>query len=382
MRPIHKVQTSPLLRMRKYRKMIDPDVSVIVPFWGVQDTVAECIESILAQDYHDIELICVDDCSPDGSRKIVEAYGSRDQRVRIVEHAENQGLGLSRNTGVAEAKGEFLIFLDSDDRLSSPSAVRTLLRAAIDSDSEIVAGSADFLDAAGRTTPYDRAFERSYKGRVNRNLPGPAAYSALIRLPGANYLPLRSWGYLLNSAFYREVGILHPKGVHEDIGHNALVASAARNVHYCEEVVVDYLIRPGSISNSMWSVAKMESYLGVWTHFRDCHARLGLHAMIGNAALHVVRNCCWMLRKNGVVQGDEQGVLDRIGRVMAEVDEAADLELLSFVTQLLHATLRELKLPPGSLASVLLRLPASTQMAGAYHDLGVRRQFRRRHATY
>lgn len=360
------------------RVMAKPDVSVIVPFWGVEDTVAECLESLLAQDHAAIEVICVDDRSPDRSRGIVERYAARDARVRILTHAENQGLGLSRNTGVAEAEGEFLLFLDSDDRMSSPSAVRALLRAAIDTGSELVAGSAVYLDAAGRISPYDRAWDRRYEGQVIRNLPGPAAYSALIRMPGANYLPLRSWGWLIDAAFYRSLGVLHPKGVHEDIGHNALVASAARNVHYCEEIVVDYRVRPGSISNTTWSANRMDSYLGVWAHFRDHHPGLGLDAMVGNAALHVIRNCCWMLRKNGVTPGDEPGVLDRIGGLMEEVDANADPEMLSFVTRLLHEVLREIRVPPGSLAWLLARLPAEAQMSGAYHDLGVRRQFRRR----
>ncbi|WP_129635843.1 glycosyltransferase family 2 protein [Tropicimonas sp. IMCC6043] len=358
--------------------MTCPDISLIIPFHGVEAFFAECLDSVLSQDYPNFEVICVDDKSPDGSRAIAESFAARDARIAVLEHAVNRGLGPARNTGVMTASGAYLLFLDSDDRLSSPQALRRLLQAAVDTGSDMVAGSSQFLNDNGQLKPCDRRFERGYAGRVAANLPGPAAYAALIRLPGANYLPLRSWGYLLRRDFYRSLEIGHPTGVHEDIGHNALVASAAGNVHYLRDVIVDYRWRSGSISRSPWTAEMMESYLGVWAHFRDNHARLGLSHMVGNAALHVIRNACWMLERNGVWKGDEAALADGFGLILAEAGPDCDPELASTVIDILHRTLSRLDFPLGTLTGLLDLLPVGTLVAGARHRIGIRRYVGRR----
>lgn len=89
-------------------------LSVVVPFYGVEDYIGDCLESIRIQSFHDIEVIAVDDGSLDGSRDVVDAYVAKDSRFRVVEQ-RNQGLGPARNTGTAHAEGEFITFIDSDD---------------------------------------------------------------------------------------------------------------------------------------------------------------------------------------------------------------------------------------------------------------------------
>lgn len=90
-----------------------PKVSVIMPVYGVEKFVAAAVESVLAQSFTDFELLIIDDCSPDRSIEICEAY--KDPRIRIIRHAFNRGLAGARNTGVRNAQGEYLGFLDSDD---------------------------------------------------------------------------------------------------------------------------------------------------------------------------------------------------------------------------------------------------------------------------
>ena len=90
-------------------------LSVIVPVYCVSsDLLRKCIESILAQEYEDIELILVDDGSPDGSGEICDMYASRDKRV-IVFHKENDGVSSARNLGIEKARGEHIAFVDADD---------------------------------------------------------------------------------------------------------------------------------------------------------------------------------------------------------------------------------------------------------------------------
>ncbi|MGW8380074.1 bifunctional glycosyltransferase family 2 protein/CDP-glycerol:glycerophosphate glycerophosphotransferase [Streptomyces sp. ODS28] len=92
-----------------------PRFSVIVPCFKVQGYLRECLDSVLSQSFGDIEVIGVNDCSPDGSGRILDEYAERDARMKVLHLPENVGLGRARNAGVAEATGEYLLFLDSDD---------------------------------------------------------------------------------------------------------------------------------------------------------------------------------------------------------------------------------------------------------------------------
>lgn len=89
-------------------------VSVIIPVYNIEQHLQECMDSVLKQSLKNIEVICVDDGSTDGSGKILDEYGKCDRRIKVI-HQENAGPGSARNTGLQYARGRFLIFLDSDD---------------------------------------------------------------------------------------------------------------------------------------------------------------------------------------------------------------------------------------------------------------------------
>ncbi len=91
------------------------EISVIVPVYNVEKYISECIESILAQDFVDFEIICVDDCGIDKSMDIVREYAAKDDRIKIITHEVNKGLSASRNSGIDAARGKYIAFVDSDD---------------------------------------------------------------------------------------------------------------------------------------------------------------------------------------------------------------------------------------------------------------------------
>lgn len=95
-----------------------PFVSVIVPVYKAQEYIERCIESILAQTHSNLELILVDDGSPDKSGEICDGYAAKDDRIKVI-HTPNRGVSSARNTGIDHAVGEYLIFVDSDDWVSS-----------------------------------------------------------------------------------------------------------------------------------------------------------------------------------------------------------------------------------------------------------------------
>lgn len=96
-------------------------LSFIVPFYGVEKYIEECIRSLYDQDIsmEEYEVICVDDCSPDGSRAIVERLQREYPTLRLLTHTENKRQGGARNTGMREAKGKYVWFVDSDDYIEA-----------------------------------------------------------------------------------------------------------------------------------------------------------------------------------------------------------------------------------------------------------------------
>lgn len=90
-------------------------ISVVVPIYNVEGYIEECLRSILKQTYKDLEILCIDDCTLDNSMAIVRKYAQKDNRIKIIVHKENRGLGGARNTGIIHAKGEYICFIDSDD---------------------------------------------------------------------------------------------------------------------------------------------------------------------------------------------------------------------------------------------------------------------------
>src|SRR6185369_4821357 len=95
-----------------------PLLSIVLPVHGIASYLHECVDSILEQSFTDFELIAVDDCSPDRSGEILDEYARADHRVKVMHLPENVGLGEARNAGMAVAAGDYVWFVDSDDRLA------------------------------------------------------------------------------------------------------------------------------------------------------------------------------------------------------------------------------------------------------------------------
>ncbi|WP_169951916.1 glycosyltransferase [Microbispora sp. H11081] len=124
-----------------------PRLSVIVPIYDVEPYLAGCLASVAAQTWEDVEVVMVDDGSPDGSAAIAAGFAARDDRFRLVSQA-NAGLGAARNTGVRHATGDYLMFLDSDDLLPAH-ALEHLMASLERTGSDLATGNVLRLDARG-----------------------------------------------------------------------------------------------------------------------------------------------------------------------------------------------------------------------------------------
>lgn len=122
-------------------------ISVIVPVYNVEPYLCRCVDSILGQTYENLEVILVDDGSPDNSGAICDAYAQKDPRVRVI-HQENGGLSAARNAGIDAATGAYLAFVDSDDYLEADAYERMLSAAKKFDVPVVVAGR---WDVSGKT---------------------------------------------------------------------------------------------------------------------------------------------------------------------------------------------------------------------------------------
>ena len=109
-------------------------LSVIVPVFRVEQYLPQCLQSLSEQGLADYEVILIDDASPDGSHRICEAWCAEHPECRLVTHASNLGLSEARNTGLREARGEWVTFVDSDDMLEAHTLARVMREATDDVD--------------------------------------------------------------------------------------------------------------------------------------------------------------------------------------------------------------------------------------------------------
>lgn len=124
-------------------------VSIIVPVYKVEQYLHECVDSILAQTYKNIEVILVDDGSPDGCPQICDEYASKDSRVRVI-HKLNGGLSDARNFGLDVAKGKYVTFCDSDDKIDSQ-MIATLMNFAFNYKADIIGCESVMFDTENLT---------------------------------------------------------------------------------------------------------------------------------------------------------------------------------------------------------------------------------------
>ena len=141
-------------------------ISIIVPVYNTETYLRRCIDSILAQTFTDFELLLIDDGSTDGSGAICDEYAQKDSRVRVF-HKENTGVSATRNLGIEKSKGEYLIFIDSDDYWIDNNSLEQLYVTATNNDLDIVRGEYKAVDENGEdlfVRPISKSKEKvSYK---------------------------------------------------------------------------------------------------------------------------------------------------------------------------------------------------------------------------
>ena len=254
-------------------------VTIIVPVYGVEKYIVECVESLFAQTYSGIEYVFCDDCTPDRSiellREVVERYPERKERVLIVHNDTNMGIGTTRKRLVSEVHTDTFLFVDSDDVLPL-NAVETLVKRMKETDTDIVDGAyAIYVDEkVGKviTPPHDE----------------PSKY--LDKILCQNIILPRVWGRLYKTSVLDKVKDLFIEGIDfaEDICATSRLACVTSR-SWTDEVV--YYYRTDNINSYTRNITKRNilSYFRAMSvvlsfyHQRKGHLPMSLEIGVLNA---------------------------------------------------------------------------------------------------
>ena len=236
-------------------------VTILVPVYGVEKYIAECVESLFTQTYSDIEYVFCDDCTPDRSidvlREVMERYPERKEHVRIIHNDNNKGIGGTRMLLVSQVMTDAFFFVDSDDVLP-PNAVNALVNKMKETDTDIVDGAyAIYVDEkAGKviTPPHDE----------------PSKY--LDKILCQNIILPRVWGRLYKTTVLQKVKDLFIEGIDfaEDICATSRLACVTSR-SWTDEVV--YYYRTDNINSYTRNITKRN----ILSYFRAMYVVLSFY---------------------------------------------------------------------------------------------------------
>lgn len=225
---------------------MDEKISIIIPVYKVEQYLAKCLESILHQTYQNLEIILVDDGSPDRCGEICEEYAKKDGRIKVI-HKANEGAACARNDGIEAATGEYISFVDSDDWIPE-NAYEVLYHGLKEQDAECVVGSCvKVVDKNGTLT---------YKKRNKGEFGAISAQDAMKRV-------LLNGSAVWNRLFRRELfeNVRFPANrINEDEVAALHIYVQCKKVVFLDADTYYYRIRKNSVTTSSFSLRKVDWY--------------------------------------------------------------------------------------------------------------------------
>ena len=227
-------------------------ISVIVPIYKVEDCLEKCVRSIVAQTYSNMEIILVDDGSPDGCGAMCDVWAAKDSRIKVI-HKENGGLSDARNAGMSIATGSLISFIDSDDWIE-PGFLEALLSVMENQQAQIAECAVELVDEDGNVL----------RCRETVQVASLEKMEALRRLVREDGIYQTVW----NKLYRREVleGIPFEKGkYHEDDFWTYQVFDRIERLAIVGRPMYHYLQRSGSIMGAGYSLKRLD---GIEARFR------------------------------------------------------------------------------------------------------------------
>lgn len=211
--------------------------SIVIPVYNVKDYLEKCVNSVLAQRTEDYEVILVDDGSTDGSGELCDTLAARaPERIRVI-HKPNGGLGDARNAGIAQAKGDYLVFIDSDDYIDE--AMLSELSEKVDETHADIISFGFRIDANGDTSQV-----HTDPLPENTVLTLESTPDILLALPNA-------WTRIYTRALFERTGIRYPGRVwYEDIRTTTKLFASADSIVFVHRPYYYYVVRENSITRN------------------------------------------------------------------------------------------------------------------------------------
>lgn len=213
-------------------------VSIIIPIYNVSRYIARCLSSALAQTWEDLEIILVNDCTPDDSIDVIKqvlAESSRKEIVTLLEHSETRGPSAGRNTGIRKASGDYVFFLDSDDYLP-PNGIELLAQTVLDDQADFVVGNYKVTGNSRWSPPMSLK-----SGLLASNERILSTYAK-----GQWYVMV--WNKLVKRSFIYEENLFFQEGIiHEDDLWSFMMASKAQKAYVVNQVTYYYYTHSNSI---------------------------------------------------------------------------------------------------------------------------------------
>lgn len=234
-------------------------ISIIVPIYKVEKELDTCVQSLLGQTYRDLEILLVDDGSPDACPEMCDDYAARDDRVRVI-HQKNAGLSAARNSGLRAATGEYVMYVDSDDYIELNACEHLL--AAVWEDTDLVVGVIRVINGGKtlrllRRSRLKSGVQYSAKEFIIGSIQGNEFYTQVMTA-------LYSRRFLLDHDLFFKTGIYY-----EDHEIEPRLYLSARYVVYVDEPFYNYVIRPGSIMTSAVTPEKVKMSLDIWSSWLE-----------------------------------------------------------------------------------------------------------------
>ncbi len=218
--------------------MKNPLISIIVPVYKTEQYLDRCLDSIVNQTYKNLEIILVDDGSPDNCPQMCDEWKTKDSRIRVI-HKENDGLANARNSGIEIASGDYMMFADSDDFLEKD-MIDFLLNLSLKYDADV--------SRCGFYFDYENGEKKSAGN--DKDIKLPDYDERMIDLATGGHISGVAW----NKLYKRNVIISHPyskkDGCSEDIMHNYRVYKDIKKSVFCNIPKYHYVIRENSITNN------------------------------------------------------------------------------------------------------------------------------------
>lgn len=263
-------------------------ISVTVPVHNTAAYLPKCQDSLLAQTYPHLEIICVDDGSTDNSLAVMQNYAARDSRIKVYHHEQSLGVSAARNTALNHSTGEFVTSVDSDDYIAPYTYEKAV--SLIEDETDWISYGIQLVDENGGFLPdNDGYYAIGYEGTIPFTLEMTDRMNVCI------------WSRLWRRSIMVENRMLYPTGlVHEDDAMFYMYAPFVRKAAFIPTPCYHYVQRRGSIMHDdRKSLADAEQYIGIIRYTFDFHQRCGLKPLQNGyilrqfgRAYHLVERFC------------------------------------------------------------------------------------------